>query len=262
MATIDISYISLAVGLLLMALPIYVFYRFGAHLVRSTLVATLRMVVQLLLIGLYLGYLFEWNNPWINMLWVLVMVAVASVAATGRTRLRWRPFIVPLSAGFVGAAFVVGMYFLMLVLRLHHPFDARYFIPIMGLLLGNMLSVTVIALTTYYDGLQREWQMYEYLLGNGASHLEAVTPFIRKAMEKAFAPCIANMAVMGVVSLPGTMIGQILGGSDPGVAVKYQMMIVVITFVAPMLSLCITLWMADKKSFDCHGRLKPVRKRD
>ncbi|MDE6355365.1 MAG: ABC transporter permease [Prevotella sp.] len=259
MGTTDISYIGLAVGLLLMAAPIWFFRMFGVRQIRSTLIAVGRMVVQLFLIGLYLRYLFEWNSPWINILWVLLMVVVASLTASHRTRLRRRVVLLPLMAGLLGAALVVGLYFLVFVLRLPHPFDARYFIPIMGILMGNMLGVCVMGLNTFYDGLQRERQLYYYLLGNGATHLEAVMPFVRRAIERAFAPCIANMAVMGIVSLPGTMIGQILGGSAPGIAIKYQMMIIVITFSASMLALMTTLHLADRRSFDVHGRLRDVR---
>ncbi len=259
MGTTDISYIGLAVGLLLMAAPIWFFRMFGVRQIRSTLIAVARMVVQLFLIGLYLRYLFEWNSPWINILWVLLMVVVASLTASHRTRLRRRVVLLPLMAGLLGAALVVGLYFLVFVLRLPHPFDARYFIPIMGILMGNMLGVCVMGLNTFYDGLQRERQLYYYLLGNGATHLEAVMPFVRRAIERSFAPCIANMAVMGIVSLPGTMIGQILGGSAPGIAIKYQMMIIVITFSASMLALMTTLHLADRRSFDVHGRLRDVR---
>ena len=59
-------------------------------------------------------------------------------------------------------------------------------------------------------------------------------------------PGIANMAVTGLVALPGTMIGQILGGSSPHVAIKYQIMIVVITVVASMLSLMMTIFLARR----------------
>lgn len=249
----------MVVGLLLLAVPLYFFHVFGVRLIRSTVVAAVRMVVQLFLIGLYLRYLFEWNSPWINILWVLLMVLVASFTAAHRTHLRRRTIVMPLCAGLLSSALVVGLYFLVFVLRLEHPFDARYFVPIMGILMGNMLGVNVLALNTYYDGLQRERQLYYYLLGNGASHFEAVAPFVRRAIEKSFAPCIANMAVMGIVSLPGTMIGQILGGSAPGIAIKYQMMIVVITVSASMLSLIATLYFSDRRSFDVYGRLRNVR---
>lgn len=143
-------------------------------------------------------------------------------------------------------------------LRVENVFSARYFIPIFGILMGNMLSSNVIALNTYYSGLKREQQLYRYLLGNGATKAEAQAPFIRQAIIKSFSPLIANISVMGLVAFPGTMIGQILGGSSPNVAIKYQMMIMVITFTASMLSLMITISLASRKSFDAYGKLLPV----
>jgi putative ABC transport system permease protein len=65
---------------------------------------------------------------------------------------------------------------------------------------------------------------------------------------------------MGLVSLPGTMIGQILGGSSPNVAIEYQIMIVVITMSASMLSLIIAIGLSSKRAFDSYGRMKDVMK--
>lgn len=261
MTTTDITLIGLVVGLFLMLIPLYFFHVFRVRLVTSTIIATARMVVQLFLIGLYLKYLFLWNHVLINILWVMVMVVVAAFTATSRTGMKRRFLLLPVTVGLFATAMIVGLYFLVFVLQLKSPFDARYFIPIMGILMGNMLGVNVLGLNTYYSGLKREHQLYDYLLGNGATHTEAITPFVRQAMEKAFAPCIANMAVMGIVSLPGTMIGQILGGSSPDVAIKYQMMIIVITFCASMLSLVITITMSHKYSFDAYGRLRDVMRK-
>lgn len=260
MMTTDISYIGMAVGMALLAVPVWIFYKLGlARQIGSTLTAVARMVLQLFLTGLYLRYLFEWNSPWVNVLWVLLMVAVASFTVSRRTRLRMRLIVLPLLAGLSGAALAVGLYFLLFVLNLPHPFDSRYFIPVMGILTGNMLGVCVMGLNTFYDGLQRERQFFLYMLGNGASHAEAIKPFVRRAIEKSLAPCIANIAVMGIVSLPETVIGQILGGTAPGIAVKYQMMLAVIIFSASMLALLTTLFFADRRSFDAYGRLRDVR---
>lgn len=254
----DITILGLVAGLLLLAIPLYAFHRFGAPLIKSTLVAATRMVVQLLLIALYLKYLFEWNSWWINLLWAVVMVLVAAFTAQRRTKLKMSVVLLPICIGFFSAALVVGLYFLVIVLRLGNPFDARYFIPIMGILMGNMLGVNFLGLSTYYEGLRRETSLFKYLLGNGATHIEAVTPFVRQALQKAFTPCIVNMAVIGIISLPDTMTGQILGGSMPGIAVKYQIMIVIITFSSSMLSFIISLALADKKSFDSLGRMKDI----
>lgn len=258
--TIDISYWGLGIGMLLLLVPIYFFHRFKTGLVRPTIVGALRMVVQLFLIGMYLRYLFLWDSPWINFLWVFIMVYVATETALSRTQLKRSILMIPLAVGFLASAILVGLYFLGVVLQLDNIFGAQYMIPIFGILMGNMLSSNVIALNTFYSNLMREQQLYYYLLGNGATRFEAIAPFVREAIIKAFSPAIANMAVMGLVALPGTMIGQILGGSSPNVAIKYQMMIIVITVTSSILSLMFTLWLSARKTFDPYGRIHQVFK--
>ena len=254
MGTIDISYYNLFIGLLLLAIPFFYLWKFKTGLLKPAVIGTLRMIIQLFFIGIYLKYLFLWNNPWINFLWVIIMIFVAGQTALVRTQLK------RISIGFLCSVVVVGLYFIGVVLQLDNIFSAQYFIPIFGILMGNMLSSNVIALNTYYSGLKREQQLYRYLLGNGATRQEAQAPFIKQAIIKSFSPLIANIAVMGLVALPGTMIGQILGGSSPNVAIKYQMMIMVITFTASMLSLMITISLASRRSFDAYGKLLEVTK--
>ena len=242
-------------GLLLMALPIYFFGKYNTGMVKSTIIAVVRMVVQLLLVGLYLKYLFLWDNPLLNIAWVLIMVVVATETSLTRTKLKRSVMMIPLLVGFITASLLIGGYFLGIVLKLDNIFDAQYFIPILGILMGNMLGVNVIGLNTFYYNLMREKSCYYYLIGNGATIDEATAPFVRQALTRAFSPAIANMAVMGLVALPGTMIGQILGGSSPDVAIKYQMMIIVITISASIISLMSTLYLSKRASFDAMGRI-------
>ncbi len=254
----DIDLLSLATGLLLLLIPLFFLWVLRTGLVRATLIAAGRMIIQLWLISIYLRYLFEWDNPWLNTLWVIIMAIIATHTMGQRTHLRWSVLAVPAFVAFIVAAAAVGFYFLLFVLHLDNPFGARYFIPIMGILMGNMLGVNVLTLSTFYSGIAREQATYYYLLGNGATRFEAWLPFMREAVIKSFTPCIANMAVMGIVALPGTMIGQILGGSAPDVAVKYQMMIVIITMTSSMLSLILTLFLSTRRAFDAYGRLEQV----
>jgi putative ABC transport system permease protein len=224
-------------------------------MVKSTIIAIARMVVQLLLVGLYLKYLFLWDNPLLNIAWVLIMVVVATETSLTRTKLKRSVMMIPLLVGFVSASLLVGLYFLGVVLKLDNIFNAQYFIPILGILMGNMLGVNVIGLNTFYYNLLREKSCYYYLIGNGATVDEATAPFVRQALTRAFSPAIANMAVMGLVALPGTMIGQILGGSSPDVAIKYQMMIIVITIAASIISLMSTIYLSKRATFDAMGRI-------
>ena len=262
MGTIDISYQNLAIGLLLLAIPFFYLWKFKTGLLKAAVTGTARMLVQMTLIGVYLKYLFLWDNPWVTALWALIMIGVAGQTALSRTGLKREVLWIPVTVGFFCSVVLVGLFFIGIVLRPEQVLSAQYVIPIFGILMGNMLSSNVIAINTYYTGLRREQQLYCYLLGNGASRQEAVAPFIRQAVIKSFSPLIANIAIMGLVSFPGTMIGQILGGSSPNVAVKYQMMIMVITFTASMLSLMITISLATRRSFDAYGRLKSILKDD
>jgi putative ABC transport system permease protein len=85
MGTIDIDYGSLGIGLLLMLIPVYFLWHFKTGLLKPVLIGTVRMIIQLFLIGAYLRFLFEWNNPFINFLWVIIMVGVAADAYAVKT---------------------------------------------------------------------------------------------------------------------------------------------------------------------------------
>lgn len=180
MTTVDISNVQLLFGFLLLLLPVYFLYYYRTGLVKDTLIAAARMTVQLFLIGFYLEYLFVWNNLWINILWVIVMVCVAGWTVLKRTDLNVRNLLLPVAAAFFFSIALIDLYFMGLVVRLDNLFDARYFIPVSGMILGNMLSANVIALNAFFGRLKRERQLYLYLLGNGASRQEALSSFIRE----------------------------------------------------------------------------------
>lgn len=88
------------------------------------------MIIQLFLIGAYLRFLFEWNNPFINFLWVIIMVGVAAETALTRTRLNVEFDDSNLYRFFVTVV-LVGLYFLGFVLKLDNIFSAQYFIPVL-----------------------------------------------------------------------------------------------------------------------------------
>ena len=140
MGTIDISYYHLAIGLLLLVIPFFYLWKFKTGLLKPAVIGTIRMIVQLSLIGIYLKYLFLWNSPWINLLWVLIMILVAGQTALVRTGLKRSILLIPVTVGFLCSVMLVGLYFIGVVLRLDNLFSAQYFIPIFGILMGNMLS--------------------------------------------------------------------------------------------------------------------------
>src|SRR3712207_5459873 len=131
--TIDISYFNLFTGLLLLVIPFFYLWKFKTGLLKPAVIGTLRMIVQLFLIVMYLKYLFLWNSPWINFLWVIVMVFVARQSALVRTRVKRSILLIPVSVGFLCSVLVVGMYFIVIVLRPDNIIDAQYLMPICGI---------------------------------------------------------------------------------------------------------------------------------
>jgi len=254
--TLDIGYLNLLLGYLLIALPIIIFYHFRTGLVKDSLIAVLRMTLQLLVVGVYLELLFEYNNAWINSLWWLIMVVIAAFTIIRRAYLSLRYFIVPLILSLITSLAIIDAYFLGVIIRLDYFFDARYFIPISGILLGNCLKTNILGLNTFYQKLHQEKIRYRYYLANGASYGEARRPFMREAIRTAFNPLIASITVIGLISLPGMMTGQILGGSSPEVAIKYQIMLMLTILVATLLSVVLTITLANFFVFDGFGNMK------
>ncbi len=233
---IDINYFELFTGYALMLIPVLALWYYKTGLVKDTLIATARMTVQLLLVGLYLEYIFELNSALINVAWVIVMSIIATYTIIQRSGLRFRLFFIPVLLSGVISIAVSDAYFLGLVVKLDNIFDARYFIPITGMLLGNTIKNVIIALDAYYKRIDEEENLYRWHLANGATKKEALLPFMRDALRVAFNPMIATTAIMGLISLPGMMTGQILGGSNPNVAVKYQIMLLITIFLGFMAS--------------------------
>lgn len=257
MGSVDISVLELLIGLLLLLIPGVILYHYRTGVVRAFFVAAGRMVIQLFLVGFYLKYLFEWNNTWVNILWVLIMSAVCGVTLLNRIRMPRHLLFIPVYISVITAVAIVSLYFLKAVLGIDNYFDSQYFIPICGILLGNILSSNVVGLNAFYDGLVKNQQFYNYLLCNGATVSEATKPFFRDGLIKAFNPTIASMGAMGLISLPGTLIGQILGGSSPDIAIRYQIMIMVIVGASSAISLWLSMNWSVRRALDEYGNLKP-----
>jgi len=256
---ISIGYVELALGalLLLVNLALSVALRLG--LARDLLVASTRMVVQLLLVGLVLDWVFATRSPWVILGIALLMAGLAGVAAVNRTARRfpgvyWDSLVTILAASFLVTGFVlVG------VIDADPWFDPQYLIPLLGMLLGNALNGISLGLDRFTEGCARGRERIEALLALGASRWEAAREEVREAMRVGLIPIVNSMMIMGVVSLPGMMTGQILAGADPGDAVRYQILIMfMIASCVALASLGVVL-LAYRKLFDSRHRLRTDR---
>ncbi|MBW7889507.1 MAG: ABC transporter permease [Chitinophagaceae bacterium] len=256
---IDMSWLQLALGLLILIIPIYILWRFKTMLLGSTVIAVVRMIVQLIFVGYYLEYLFRYNNPWVNLGWILIMVLVADFSTIDRSGLkRDKGLLVSIfMATFLGV-FIIDLFFLQFVIRLPNIMEAQYLIPITGMILGNCLRGNVIGINDFYYNLDRQQERYRFFLASGATKNEALFPFFRAALIKSINPTLAAMGTIGLVSLPGMMTGQMLSGSSPLIAIKYQIMIMTAIFAGTLLSVYLGINFSLKVGFDRQNNFRNV----
>jgi putative ABC transport system permease protein len=222
---------------------------------KELLLSVSRMAVQLLLVGLYLTALFDLNHPAVNIAYILFMTAVANFAVLRNSGMKADMFIYTFPA-LALAVTAVSAYYMILVFRPVPIYDARHLIPITGMILGNSMNRTIVTLERFYHSVRRHSEGYAASIAMGATVREAAAAHLRIAYRAGLAPAVANMAAMGLASLPGMMTGQILGGSSPLTAVQYQIAIILAIYLATDLAglLCVTFSM--RRGFDDFGFLR------
>jgi UDP-glucose/iron transport system permease protein len=256
METLDIALPRMAMLYGLCLLPWLLLWLTGLRLSRDIGIGILRMSIQLALVGIYLKALFDLNNPWLNGLWILLMLLVADWSILRRAGLKARYFFLATFMAVASSILFSTAYLVVLVIQPEHYYDARYIVPLAGMILGNCLQGNVIALERFYYTLRKNQLEYETFLMLGATRWEAVRPYYRAAIKAAINPAIASMATMGLVSLPGMMTGQILGGSDPWIAVKYQIAIMICIFTSTVIACIFNLKLSLNIAFDAFDVLR------
>jgi len=252
---IDIAWWQLALFSLTLCIPIGVssFYRLGIS--KEIIISVARMILQLLLVGVYLEYLFKLNSLWVNLLWLLVMITIGASSIISKTHLPKDKLLIPIMSGLATGLFPMALVLCLGVVQ-HSPwYSAQYLIPLSGMLLGNSLSGNIVALQNLFSAFHERRSEYEAAISLGASPQYASKDFVRNALRKANAPILASMATIGLVTLPGMMTGQILGGTSPLIAIKYQMMIMIAIFVMMTISLTLSIHLTLRVTFTKEGRI-------
>lgn len=192
---------------------------------RQLLVAAVRTVVQLLAIGYLLAWVFQYAYWYVVVLLMGAMTLIAGVSGSGRGGLRYRGQRVDSIVSIWASAWLVSAVGLFAVMRIHPWYEPQYVIPILGMVLGNTLTGVSLGIERMTQELHAGRAHIEMVLSLGGSRWEAAQQSIRRAVRAGMLPTLNQMSVVGIVSLPGMMTGQILAGEHPTEAVRYQIVI-------------------------------------
>lgn len=230
----DISNLQLAYAFLPTLLALIIFYRWCAG-VGNASYAVGRMLLQLLLIGYALTYIFETENPGVVLAVLSVMLLAAawiSLNSIGDKRRDWL-LKAALAIGVVGVAVLTLI--TQAVVAVEPWYAPNYVIPLAGMIFANTMTAVSLAAERFLSE------------SNDGLDYEAAR---RKAFKASMIPVVNSLFAVGLVSLPGMMTGQILSGVSPLIAARYQIVVMSMLFGAAGLSTAWFLTMLRPKSAD------------
>ncbi len=253
-----LSSIDLCIAAGLVVLLALLSFRLKLGLERQMIYSAVRMTVQLLLIGMVLQYLFASRTWWLIVVVSLVMLVAAGAEVRSRLKHKIRGFFgfgVGAGSMFV-SSFSVTLLALLVIINQHPWYEPRYAIPFLGMLLGNTMTGVALASDRMTSLFYEQRETLEQRLMLGQTWREAVADLRRDCMRTGMIPIINSMAAAGLVSLPGMMTGQILGGSPPVEAVKYQILIMFLIAAGTGFGVICSIMMIERHMFDKRHRLR------
>ncbi|KIK60383.1 hypothetical protein GYMLUDRAFT_43680 [Collybiopsis luxurians FD-317 M1] len=236
----ELTYLNVALAFGFIVLNVIFSYIFDLGVGVSLLVAGIRCVVQLAIMGVLLQKVFETENPWAVAaiaFWLNFMGTFETVVNKSKKRhLNMFPSVLfSLLASTIPTS-IIGVRFSMSVTRFWEP---SQYIPVVGMLCGSTINGVVVAVTYILKEMQDNRDRVEMYLAFGASRMEASKPILVDALRIALTPTINQMSVLGIIAIPGMMTGAILGGSSVQRAAKLQMIIMfLISASTALASIC------------------------
>jgi len=229
------------------------------QLERKLLVAALRAFVQLTALGYVLLPVFAWAVPWPVLAWCVAMGLLAGREATARTSRGYRGMtahaMVAMAVGGGGSALFAQL----VVLQVDPWWEPRYLIPLLGMVLGNALSGVALGMDRAMVLLVERRSAIEALLALGATRAEVGRDVVREATRTGLIPILNTMSAVGLVSIPGMMTGQLLGGTPPVQAARYQFLILALIAGAVAVGTLVAVVLTVRVGLDRAHRLRVER---
>lgn len=220
------------------------------NLEKDLIIGTIRTFAQLFLMGYILRIIFDINNAALVLSIFTFMILFAAWTIYGRINERQISFFLPVFFSMLISFTFVAFMVTAVIVQVKPWWTPQYFIPLGGMVIGNSMNAIAIALERLLGGLRANRREIEMKLCHGADYKEASDEILKEAMRAGMIPSINSMMAVGVVFIPGMMTGQILAGADPVLAIKYQIVIMIMIVGATATGTLITILIIRKLCFN------------
>ncbi|MGB3495256.1 MAG: iron export ABC transporter permease subunit FetB [Elainellaceae cyanobacterium] len=218
-------------------------------------IASGRTLLQLMVVGYVLSIVFAIQQPWAVLGILMVMLSVATIVARNRISKSLSRFPYWLGLTLLLSTAITLGYINMMVIRPERWYDPQYVIPLSGILLGNAMNASAIAGERFVSLVKAHRLNIETSLSLGALPQEAIARDRQDAMRAGMIPIINSMMVVGIVTLPGIITGQLLSGVSPFNASLYQIVIMFMLAFTDLVAILLTLQGLYRQCFNATAQL-------
>ncbi|CAH0253918.1 iron export ABC transporter permease subunit FetB [Erwinia aphidicola] len=243
---------SLALALVLVLIALLVSKKERLGLEKDIVWSVARAIVQLVIVGYVLKYIFDLNNRWLTILMVLFICVNAALNAKKRSRAIDHGFVISFIAITLGTTLTLAI----LLLSGAIEFMPMQVIPISGMIAGNAMVAVGLCFSNLNQRFSDNRQKVEEMLSLGASAKLASGSIVRDSIRAAMIPTVDAAKTVGLVSLPGMMSGLIFAGIDPVKAIKYQIMVTFMLLGTASLSTIVAGYLAARRFYTARVQLK------
>jgi len=216
---------------------------------RVLLIGTVRTFAQLAILGYVLKFIFDLDNAWLILLLFSFMVFWAAHAIRGRVKEQAVSIFIPTFISMVSSYTLVTILVTSVIVQVKPWYTPQYFIPLGGMIIGNSMNAITISLDRLFSDLRKQRDEVELALCLGATYQEATGTILRDVIRAGMIPSINAMMTVGLVSIPGMMTGQILAGSDPVIAIKYQIIVMLMLVASTAIGSVLVVHVIRRRCF-------------
>lgn len=215
------TYPVLALTLIFVVIPLILSKTLKLGLEKDTIIATVRSIIQLLIVGYILKFVFDSES----LLYIFLMVVLMIVAATQNARkkgkqikgITWKIVVTLVLVEVLTQGILLGFKII--------PPTAQYIISISGMVVGNSMVLSILFLNRFTAEVEAHQDRAELILSLGGTPKQAIHHQLINSIKASMIPTIESQKTMGLVQLPGMMSGQIIAGADPVQAVQFQLLV-------------------------------------
>jgi putative ABC transport system permease protein len=243
-----------ALGIMAIAIAVSSWQRLGLEL--QLAIATVRTIVQLLVVGSILAIIFYLEDPFVVLgvlLAMLIIVTINTRNHIGKKIPRLLPVV--FASLFFTTALIVS-YTNLLIIQPRIWYHPQYWIPLSAIVLGNAMNAAAIAGERLVSTIASSRLEIETHLSLGATPQQAVANYRKEAIRAGLIPTLNQMMIVGIIALPGMMTGQLLSGIDPLNAASYQILIMFMIALANLITTMLVIQGVSRQFFNAQAQLQ------